>query len=343
MADDLERSVAPRLGLSQSEVAKLGGFGVLRESVKVFGGLHPSLVWIQFCLVLPYSLYLVVDQYAQQAILNKLVPNLPGGDVPWPSWDEIETGIAHLDLSKWLGILLLVGLVVLSFAISLVILATVFYAVGAIYYGRSATFSEVVHSVPRLWSRLFVTAVVDGLLVLSVGVAYAGFVVIFKLGVPANKLVLVVSIFAAIFFIPLFILNLIYQVANGVTCFEDHCGTTAFRKGKHLLHGKWWSALVLFILLLIPSILVTLLIDFPDRLTTEFHWRWLVLTIVYVFFTSYLTELICVSWAVFYFSCAANYELYVAPTQQEDNLESGYQEIPVTFLDDVFCCHPQII
>ncbi|KAL2630436.1 hypothetical protein R1flu_015122 [Riccia fluitans] len=326
MSDDQEISpMAPRLGLSQEGVAKLGGFGVLRESVRLFGSLHPSLVWIQFALVLPYSLYLIVDQYAQQAILHALFPNLPPSPagVPVPAWDDF----GNLDLSKWLGILLLVVLVVLTFCISLVILGAVFYAVGAIYYGRSATFSEVVHSVPRLWSRLFVTAIVEILLAMSVGVVYGIFIVIFQFTLPSHLLLLLVSIVGVIFLIPVFIINLMYQVANGVTCFEDHCGITSFRKGKHLLHDKWGSAVFLFIILLIPAILVGLLADFPVRLTTEFHFRWLVLTIIYVIFTSYLTELVFISWAVFYFSCAANYELNVAPTQLDDQLEAGYQPL----------------
>ncbi|KAL2630428.1 hypothetical protein R1flu_015114 [Riccia fluitans] len=278
MSDNQEISpMAPRLGLSQEGVAKLGGFGVLRESVRLFGSLHPSLVWIQFALVLPYSLYLiVVAVYAQLAILHALFPNLPPSPagVPVPAWDDF----GNLDLSKWLGFLLLVVLV--PFCISLVILGTVFYAVGAIYYGRNATFSEVVHSVPRLWSRLFETAIVEILLAMSVGVVYGIFIVIFQFTLPSHLLLLLVSIVGVICVILVFIIKLMYQVANGVTCFEDHCGITSFRKGKHLLHDKWGSAVFLFILLLIPAILVGLLADFPVRLTAEFHFRWLVLTII---------------------------------------------------------------
>ncbi|KAL2630429.1 hypothetical protein R1flu_015115 [Riccia fluitans] len=319
MSDNQEISaMAPRLGLSQEGVAKLGGFGVLRESVRLFGSLHPSLVWIQFALVLPYSLYLIVVAiYAQLAILHALFPNLPPSPagVPVPAWDDF----GNLDQSKWLGFLLLVVLV--RFCIGLVVLGTVFYAVGAIYYGRNATFSEVVHSVPRLWSRLFVTAIVEILLAMSVGVVYGIFIVIFQFTLPSDLLLLLVSIVGVISLISVFIINLMYQVANGVTCFEDHCGITSFRKGKHLLHDKWGSAVFLFILLLIPAILVGLLADFPVRLTAEFHFRWLVLKIIYVILTSYLTELGFISWAVFYFSCAANYKLNVAPTQPDDQLE----------------------
>lgn len=86
-------------------------------------------------------------------------------------------------------------------------------------------------------------------------------------------------------------------------------------------------AVFLSILLGIACSIAFSLAKFLVKLTEEFHWKWLVLTVLYVLITSYLGELTTISWAVFYFSCAANYEQDAPIEHLDDQLEAGYLPI----------------
>ncbi|BBN07568.1 hypothetical protein MPTK1_4g04630 [Marchantia polymorpha subsp. ruderalis] len=341
MAGALDAMIPVGLGLTVQELANLGAFGVVRESVKVFGGARPALVWIQFALVLPFTLFINADQYLQHKIIDKLCPDVP----PPPSPPIVRLAYAgplghvqkwmatdlhkwlDMDLHQWLGLLSIVGLVLLSFFVGLVVLAAIYHAVGCIVQGRNVGFCEAMKGVPRLWRRLFVTSFVNMLLVLSSVAVFIIFVIIFKLAVPSKHdlLPIIVAVVGAVFLIPIFIIYLMFQVANGVTCFEEDYGVAAFRRAKHIMHGKWCSAVLLFILLAIPTTLLGALLGSPIAIATGFSWKLLVLVVVYVIFTSYLTELICICWAVFFFSCAATFDLR-AP--HDETLAASYHALP---------------
>ncbi|KAG6544043.1 hypothetical protein Mapa_014566 [Marchantia paleacea] len=340
MATVLDTMIQVSLGLTVQELGNLGAFGVIRESVKVFGGARPALVWIQFALVLPFTIFVDIDQYLQHKIVDKLYPDVPPPPSPpivrfagpivhlqkWLDADLHEW--MHMDLHQWLGVLSIVVLVLLSFFLALVVASAIYHAVGCIVHGKNLTFCEAMQGVPRLWKRLFVTSFVNLLLVLSSVLVFVIFVVIFKLAIPSahepSLLAILVPVVGFVFLIPIFIIYLMFQVANGVTCFEEAYGLAAFRRAKHILHGKWWSAVLLFILLAIPTTVLGALVGSPVALAKGFSWTLLVLAVVYVIFTSYLYELIWICWAVFYFSCSASNDHRAA---EDDRMEATYQAL----------------
>ncbi|KAL2643589.1 hypothetical protein R1flu_011176 [Riccia fluitans] len=229
------------MGKHQRNMSELGPLGIIRETVAICYDNVETLVWIHLTMVLPAMIAIMAS--------GQLLDLANQGFGPGSSAVGPTSPLKLIILVTVYMVILLINL-----AISIASIGALFYTVGCCYTGMTVTYTEVMHSLPKVWGRLLVTGL-WGFLVACVAIFINA---VINLGIStflASKplieipLIVIMSLLVLVF---CFYFGTILQVANGVTTLEENYGLSAISKAEKLLRERWWTALGLFLIYVVP-------------------------------------------------------------------------------------------
>ncbi|KAL3696771.1 hypothetical protein R1sor_010847 [Riccia sorocarpa] len=225
------------MGKHQRNMSELGPLGILRETVALCFDNVETLVWIQLTMVLPAMIAIVASAQILDIANQGLNPSSEGG----------PTSSSPLRFTVLLLVYVLILLI--NLAISIAPIGALFYTVGCCYTGMTVTYSETMHSLPKVWPRLLVT----GLWIFLVACVAIFIDTSIQLGTSiftAKPLIEIIRVLLTLVFSCYF--GTILQVASGVTTLEENYGLSAISKAEKLLREKWWTAFGLFLIYVVP-------------------------------------------------------------------------------------------
>ncbi|KAG8499406.1 hypothetical protein CXB51_005934 [Gossypium anomalum] len=140
---------------------------------------------------------------------------------------------------------------------SLLSTSAVVYTIACIYTARELTFDKVMSVVPKVWKRLMVTFLCT-FLTMFVYHVVAIFImvssVILLLGTDAVDAVL--AILLVLYFVGFLYMTIIWHLASVISVLEECYGFQAMMKGKNLIKGKLWVAIIIFLMLVISLAII---------------------------------------------------------------------------------------
>ncbi|MBA0555759.1 hypothetical protein Golob_025916, partial [Gossypium lobatum] len=140
---------------------------------------------------------------------------------------------------------------------SLLSTSAVVYTIACIYTARELTFGKVMSVVPKVWKRLMVTFLCT-FLTMFVYHVVAIFImvssVILLLGSDAVDAVL--AILLVLYFVGFLYMTIIWHLASVISVLEECYGFQAMLKGKNLIKGKLWVAIIIFLKLIISLVII---------------------------------------------------------------------------------------
>ncbi|KAG6544045.1 hypothetical protein Mapa_014568 [Marchantia paleacea] len=313
---------AAGLGLTRQQLAELGAFGIVWESIDLFQ--RPPLPSVQFAIVLPYTALFVIVQFLQAGWLLSLLPDAATAQAP-PQLDsppQAPPPVAPLpDLPLLLWSLILVIVAIFTFCLSLFVVVATFYAVGSIYWGKDVTPPIGFRS---MWPRLFVTAVYPMAFVFAVLLGSIFVFSILKITFSGSLMAVYLILIGFSSTILIFVVRILVQEANGVTYYEETFGFPAFRRALSVMNHRWGTGLLLVIIYLCVGSILGFLSPNPAVLSERGIKRAdLILGLVYTVLLSWLTQLSLISWALFYFSCTTR----SGEQDVDDRVEGGYHPV----------------
>ncbi|OAE33247.1 hypothetical protein AXG93_1200s1070 [Marchantia polymorpha subsp. ruderalis] len=241
---------AAGLGLTRQQLAELGAFGIVWESIDLFQ--RPPLPSVQFAIVLPYTALFVIVQFLQAGWLLSLLPNPATAQAQAPPQlnapPQAPPPVAPLpDLPLLLWSLILVLVAIFTFCLSLFVVAATFYAVGSIYWGKEVTPPIGFRS---MWPKLFVTAVYPMAFVFAVLLGSIFVFSILKITFSGSLMAVYLILIGFTSTIMIFIVKILIQEANGVTYYEETFRFPALRRALSIMNQRWGTGLLLVIIYL---------------------------------------------------------------------------------------------
>ncbi|KAL3701528.1 hypothetical protein R1sor_019550 [Riccia sorocarpa] len=276
-----------------AEDGRSGPVDLLQEALKLIQDPYHIVTFflIQFIIVVPSTVVLLLAQWFEYEIVHKLVLQPPAPPAPWPD--------------MWVVFLIFVLLSVSSLVLTVNHVAATFYTAGSMYSGQNVTFKQVIQALPCLSKKLIITAlwghaffIIESLFFF---VFFNGLTSIMPVPVPV--LCVVTSLAAGLTF---FFTNSVLQLAYGVTVFDgDDCkGVAAIMKGMCLARNQWCTAFGLLLINDLPGILLGTAFTYSMVSVLDVFSKCLIGGFL-VLFASVFRNLSSVTYILFYFSIKA--------------------------------------
>ncbi|TYI39246.1 hypothetical protein ES332_A02G084600v1 [Gossypium tomentosum] len=235
----------------QEEMQFLGFFGIYKESYKVIIACRKIFSKITLSLILPLSFIYLLHMEVSSLLFRKIIHTkveLDEAQSPAKTQklhDLISNEMAYFWLFK-------AAYFTLFLIFSLLSTSAVVYTIACIYTARELTFDKVMTVVPKVWKRLMVTFLCT-FLTMFVYHVVAIFImvssVILLLGTDAVDAVL--AILLVLYFVGFLYMTIIWHLASVISVLEECYGFQAMMKGKNLIKGKLWVAIIIFLMLVI--------------------------------------------------------------------------------------------
>ncbi|KAB2040480.1 hypothetical protein ERO13_D02G074800v2 [Gossypium hirsutum] len=240
----------------QEEMQFLGFFGIYKESYKVIIACRKIFSKITLSLILPLSFIYLVHMEVSSLLFRKIIHTkveLDEAQSPAKAQklhDLISNEMAYFWLFK-------AAYFTLFLIFSLLSTSAVVYTIACIYTARELTFGKVMSVVPKVWKRLMVTFLCT-FLTMFVYHVMAIFImvssVILLLGSDAVDAVLAVLL--VLYFVGFLYMTIIWHLASVISVLEECYGFQAMLKGKNLIKGKLWVAIIIFLKLIISLVII---------------------------------------------------------------------------------------
>ncbi|MBA0612720.1 hypothetical protein Godav_013295 [Gossypium davidsonii] len=240
----------------QEEMQFLGFFGIYKESYKVIIACRKIFSKITLSLILPLSFIYLVHMEVSSLLFRKIIHTkveLDEAQSPAKAQklhDLISNEMAYFWLFK-------AAYFTLFLIFSLLSTSAVVYTIACIYTARELTFGKVMSVVPKVWKRLMVTFLCT-FLTMFVYHVVAIFImvssVILLLGNDAVDAVL--AILLVLYFVGFLYMTIIWHLASVISVLEECYGFQAMLKGKNLIKGKLWVAIIIFLKLIISLVII---------------------------------------------------------------------------------------
>ncbi|MBA0797893.1 hypothetical protein Gohar_008547 [Gossypium harknessii] len=240
----------------QEEMQFLGFFGIYKESYKVIIACRKIFSKITLSLILPLSFIYLLHVEVSSLLFRKIIHTkveLDEAQSPAKAQklhDLISNEMAYFWLFK-------AAYFTLFLIFSLLSTSAVVYTIACIYTARELTFGKVMSVVPKVWKRLMVTFLCT-FLTMFVYHVVAIFImvssVILLLGSDAVDAVLAVLL--VLYFVGFLYMTIIWHLASVISVLEECYGFQAMLKGKNLIKGKLWVAIIIFLKLIISLVII---------------------------------------------------------------------------------------
>ncbi|MBA0856186.1 hypothetical protein Goshw_024477 [Gossypium schwendimanii] len=240
----------------QEEMQFLGFFGIYKESYKVIIACRKIFSKITLSLILPLSFIYLLHMEVSSLLFKKIIHTkveLDEAQSPAKAQklhDLISNEMAYFWLFK-------AAYFTLFLIFSLLSTSAVVYTIACIYTARELTFGKVMSVVPKVWKRLMVTFLCT-FLTMFVYHVVAIFImvssVILLLGSDAVDAVL--AILLVLYFVGFLYMTIIWHLASVISVLEECYGFQAMLKGKNLIKGKLWVAIIIFLKLIISLVII---------------------------------------------------------------------------------------
>ncbi|MBA0738127.1 hypothetical protein Gogos_011535, partial [Gossypium gossypioides] len=240
----------------QEEMQFLGFFGIYKESYKVIIACRKIFSKITLSLILPLSFIYLLHMEVSSLLFRKIIHTkveLDEAQSPAKAQklhDLISNEMAYFWLFK-------AAYFTLFLIFSLLSTSAVVYTIACIYTARELTFGKVMSVVPKVWKRLMVTFLCT-FLTMFVYHVVAIFImvssVILLLGNDAIDAVL--AILLVLYFVGFLYMTIIWHLASVISVLEECYGFQAMMKGKNLIKGKLWVAIIIFLKLIISLVII---------------------------------------------------------------------------------------
>ncbi|MBA0710771.1 hypothetical protein Golax_010038 [Gossypium laxum] len=240
----------------QEEMQFLGFFGIYKESYKVIIACRKIFSKITLSLILPLSFIYLLHMEVSSLLFRKIIHTkveLDEAQSPAKAQklhDLISNEMAYFWLFK-------AAYFTLFLIFSLLSTSAVVYTIACIYTARELTFGKVMSVVPKVWKRLMVTFLCT-FLTMFVYHVVAIFImvssVILLLGSDAVDAVL--AILLVLYFVGFLYMTIIWHLASVISVLEECYGFQAMLKGKNLIKGKLWVAIIIFLKLIISLVII---------------------------------------------------------------------------------------
>ncbi|MFQ6628558.1 hypothetical protein Gotur_007299 [Gossypium turneri] len=240
----------------QEDMQFLGFFGIYKESYKVIIACRKIFSKITLSLILPLSFIYLLHMEVSSLLFRKIIHTkveLDEAQSPAKAQklhDLISNEMAYFWLFK-------AAYFTLFLIFSLLSTSAVVYTIACIYTARELTFGKVMSVVPKVWKRLMVTFLCT-FLTMFVYHVVAIFImvssVILLLGSDAVDAVLAVLL--VLYFVGFLYMTIIWHLASVISVLEECYGFQAMLKGKNLIKGKLWVAIIIFLKLIISLVII---------------------------------------------------------------------------------------
>ncbi|KAK8554371.1 hypothetical protein V6N12_031335 [Hibiscus sabdariffa] len=224
----------------------------------------------------------------------------------------------------------------LFFIFSLLSTSAVVYTIASIYTARELTFNKVISVVPKVWKRLMVTFLCIFIAMVCYHAVAFAVLFAFAISIGRSDLGLVVLIILLILYLVGFLyLTVIWHLACVVSVLEEAYGFKAMVKGKNLVKGNTWVAMVIFLTLAIAAMGVQFSFQrlVIHRSISGMGTR-AVYAIISLFLHSMLTLFGLVIQTVIYLVCKSYHHENIDKSALSDHLEVYLGEyVPLTVKD----------
>ncbi|KAL2620240.1 hypothetical protein R1flu_000445 [Riccia fluitans] len=270
-----------------------GPIEIIRSSYKLLGDNAETSATILVTIVLPAAVTMLLNHCFFYAVAHKYLP------YPKPPPDETKPDIQVLIL---IGVVLLV----IGFAVTVNLVAAMFYFVSVASTGARITFKDVLRALPHWWKLVAVTGLWGEWFALVMAAVFVLSQILSMIFIDVSKIPLVILIILTFtesraF---LFLVVSIVEMAFGVTVFEKVDGLKSFARSWKLLRHRWYIALGIFTIIDVPKTLMGDALGLIQKSEIALAVK-IVIASVLVALTSLLTLLGSVSYALFYKSCGS--------------------------------------
>lgn len=234
----------------QEEMQFIGLFGMYRESIKIIITWRKIFSQITLALILPLTFIFLAHIEISRILLRNIWLTEHQEHIT-PHGTRRYNHLSDVRSSEWIVYWLFKAAYFTFLLIfSLLSTAAVVYTIACIYTRRDVTFKKVMTVVPKVWKRLVVTFLCTFLAFFIYNMlAYIFAIILIVLFINSGGDVLEVVTFhlVLILYIVGFVyMTIIWQMASVVSVLESSYGFRAMMKGKNLIKGKRWAAIVIF-------------------------------------------------------------------------------------------------
>ncbi|XP_021284651.1 uncharacterized protein LOC110416854 [Herrania umbratica] len=234
----------------QEEMQFLGFFGIYTESYKVIFAWRKVFSKITLALILPLTFIYLAHIEVSNLFFRKIIHNeieLDHTRSGTPKYEKLSDVVSDKWAYFWL---FKAAYFTLFFIFSLLSTSAVVYTIACIYTARELTFRKVMSVVPKVWKRLMVTFLSIFVAMFFYHVVFVLILVIWALSIGASNMGFAVLVILMILYMGGFLyLTIIWHLASVVSVLEEAYGFQAMVKGKNLIKGKLWVAIVIFFML----------------------------------------------------------------------------------------------
>ncbi|MBA0602572.1 uncharacterized protein LOC105784143 [Gossypium raimondii] len=320
----------------QEEMQFVGFFGIFNESYKAIFEWRKIFTKITLSLILPLSFIYLVHMEVSNLFFRKIIHNeieLDHTRSGTPKYEKLSDLISDEWAYFWL---FKAAYFTLFFIFSLLSTAAVVYTIACIYTARELTFNKVISVVPKVWKRLMVTFLCIFIAMFLYHVAALAILIGCVVSIGGSNLGFAVFVVLAILYLVGFLyLTAIWHLASVVSVLEEAYGFNAMVKGKNLLKGNLWLAMVIFLTLGIAAAVIQFAFQ---SLVVEGSGSGMANRIAYaiicLFLHSMLSLLGLVIQTVIYFVCKSYHHENIDKSALSDHLEVYLGEyVPLTVKD----------
>ncbi|KAL4282760.1 hypothetical protein GQ457_16G021610 [Hibiscus cannabinus] len=320
----------------QEEMQFVGFFGIFNESYKAIFSCRKIFSKITFSLILPLSFIYLVHMEVSSLFFTKIIHNeieLDHTRSGTPKYNKLSDLISDEWAYFWL---FKAAYFTLFFIFSLLSTSAVVYTIACIYTARELTFNKVISVVPKVWKRLMVTFLCIFAAMFCYHVVAFAVLFVSAISIGQSELGLVVLIILLVLYSVGFLyLTVIWHLACVVSVLEEAYGFKAMVKGKNLVKGNTWVAMVIFLTLAIAAMGVQFSFQMLviDGSISGMGTR-AVYAIICLFLHSMLTLFGLVIQTVIYLVCKSYHHENIDKSALSDHLEVYLGEyVPLTAKD----------
>ncbi|KAE8721102.1 putative monooxygenase [Hibiscus syriacus] len=242
----------------QEEMQFVGFFGIFNESYRAISAWRKTFCKITLSLILPLSFIYLVHMEVSNLVFGRIIHNeieLDHTRSGTPKYEKLSDLVSDEWAYFWL---FKAAYFTLFFIFSLLSTAAVVYTIACIYTARELSFNKVISVVPKVWKRLLVTFLCIFVAMFSYNVVAFAVLFVSAISVGRSDLGLaVVFVFFVIFYlVGLLYLTVIWHLASVVSVLEEAYGFNAMVKGKNLIKGNTWVAVLIYLTLGIAAVAI---------------------------------------------------------------------------------------
>ncbi|KAL4559180.1 hypothetical protein LXL04_031314 [Taraxacum kok-saghyz] len=231
----------------QEEMQFLGLLGIYKETIKTIFSRRKIFTQITLTFILPLAFIFLAHMEVSNIISRKISHTDFQKHITRPGtlrYTKLSDALRSEWITYWL-----IKAVYFTFLIVFSLLSTsaVVYTTASIYTSRHLTFIEVMNVVPKVWKRLVVTFLCAFVVSFIYNMLAIVILVFYMVHFPDNVFGMVVfHVMLVLYFVGFVYMSIIWQMACVVSVLESSYGVKAMMKGKDLIKGKRWVAIIVF-------------------------------------------------------------------------------------------------